>query len=186
MKLFIRNMVSLRCKMMVKSELDKLGLTYTVVELGEVHIVGTISKEKSDELELALNEIGLELLDNKKTQLVEKIKNVVIEMVHYADELPRTNFSDYLTEKLNMDYTTMSNIFSQTKGITIEHFIVIHKIEKVKELLIYDELSIKEIAFKMNYSGSSHLSNQFKKVTGLTPTFFKSMKTFRRKGLEDL
>lgn len=115
-------MVSLRCKMMVKSELDRLGVTYTIVELGEVHIVGTITKQKADELEFALNEIGLELLDNKKTQLVEKIKSVVIEMVHYADELPRTNFSDYLTEKLHMDYTTMSNIFSQTKGITIEHF----------------------------------------------------------------
>ena len=179
-------MVSLRCKMMVKSELDKLGLQYTVVELGEIHIIGTISKEKINELGIALIEIGLELLDNKKTQLVEKIKNVVIEMVHYADELPRTNFSDYLSEKLQMDYTTMSNIFSQIKGITIEHYIVIHKIEKVKELLIYDELSIKEIAFKMNYSGSSHLSNQFKKVTGLTPTFFKTMKNYRRNGLEDL
>lgn len=179
-------MVSLRCKMMVKSELDKLGLKYTVVELGEIHIIGTISKEKINELGIALIEIGLELLDNKKTQLVEKIKNVVIEMVHYADELPRTNFSDYLSEKLQMDYTTMSNIFSQIKGITIEHYIVIHKIEKVKELLIYDELSIKEIAFIMNYSGSSHLSNQFKKVTGLTPTFFKTMKNYRRSGLEDL
>ena len=179
-------MVSLRCKMMVKSELDKLGLKYTVVELGEIHIIGTLSKEKINELGIALIGIGLELLDNKKTQLVEKIKNVVIEMVHYADELPRTNFSDYLSEKLQMDYTTMSNIFSQIKGITIEHYIVIHKIEKVKELLIYDELSIKEIAFKMNYSGSSHLSNQFKKVTGLTPTFFKTMKNYRRNGLEDL
>ena len=179
-------MVSLRCKMMVKSELDKLGLQYTVVELGEIHIIGTLSKEKINELGIALIKIGLELLDNKKTQLVEKIKNVVIEMVHYAEELPRTNFSDYLSEKLQMDYSNMSNIFSQIKGITIEHYIVIHKIEKVKELLIYDELSIKEIAFKMNYSGSSHLSNQFKKVTGLTPTFFKTMKNYRRNGLEDL
>ena len=179
-------MVSLRCKMMVKSELDKLGLLYTVVELGEINIIGTIPKEKIYELGTALIKIGLELLDNKKTQLVEKIKNVVIEMVHYAEELPRTNFSDYLSEKLQMDYTTMSNIFSQIKGITIEHYIVIHKIEKVKELLIYDELSIKEIAFKMNYSSTSHLSNQFKKVTGLTPTFFKTMKNYRRNGLEDL
>ncbi len=179
-------MVSLRCKMMVKSELDRLELPYTLIELGEINLVGNLPKHKSDELELALNEIGLELLDNKKTQLVEKIKTVVIEMIHYTDELPKINFSDYLSEKLNMDYTNMSSIFSQTKGITIEHYIVIHKIEKVKELLIYDELSIKEIAFKMNYSGSSHLSNQFKKVTGLTPTFFKAMKTFRRKGLEEL
>lgn len=179
-------MVSLRCKMMVKSELDKLGLLYTVIELGEVHIVETISQKKRDQLKLVLNESGLELMDDKKVQLIEKIKTVVIEMVHYTDDLPRTNFSDYLSEKLNMDYAVLSNLFSQTKGITIEHYIMIHKIEKVKELLIYDELSIKEIAFKMNYSGSSHLSNQFKKVTGLTPTFFKTMKTFRRKGLEEL
>ncbi|MBC7523375.1 MAG: AraC family transcriptional regulator [Flavobacterium sp.] len=186
MRLFIKNMVSLRCKMMVKQELEKLGIEYTIVELGEITIVGVLSKDKTSQLEVALNEIGLEILDNKKTQLVEKIKNIVIEMIHYAEELPRTNFSDYLSEKLNMDYTNMSNVFSRTKGITIEHFIVLHKIERVKELLIYDELSIKEIAFKMNYSGSSHLSNQFKKVTGLTPTFFKTMKTFRRNGLEDL
>lgn len=179
-------MVSLRCKMMVKSELDKLGLKYTVIELGEVQIIGALTQKKYDQLKLALNESGLDLIEDKKAQLIEKIKNVVVEMVHYTVELPRTNFSDYLSEKLNMDYTSMSNIFSQTKGITIEHFIMIHKIEKVKELLIYDELSIKEIAFKMHYSGTSHLSNQFKKVTGLTPTFFKTMKTNRRKGLEEL
>ena len=179
-------MVSSRCKMMVEATLQKLELSYTFVELGEVHIVGTISEQKYHELELALNEIGLELLDNKKTQLVEKIKHVVVEMVHYKKELPRVNFSDYLTEKLNMDYTTMSTIFSHTKGITIEHFIVINKIEKVKELLTYNELSIKEIACKMNYSGTSHLSNQFKKVTGLTPTYYKAMKDFNRKGLEEL
>ncbi len=179
-------MVSSRCIMMVEAKLEQLGILYTQVGLGEVHIVGTISKQKCHELELALNEIGLELLDNKRTQLVEKIKNVVVEMVHHKEELPRVNFSDYLTEKLNMDYTTMSTIFSHTKGITIEHFIVINKIEKVKELLTYDELSIKEIACKMNYSGASHLSNQFKKVTGLTPSYYKTMKNFRRNGLEDL
>lgn len=179
-------MVSLRCKMMVKSELDKLGLKYSVIELGEVHITETLSQKTYDEFKLALNESGLELMEDKKVQLIEKIKNVVVEMVHYTDELPRTNFSDYLSEKMQMDYATMANLFSQKKGITIEHFITIHKIERVKELLIYDEMSIKEIAYKMNYSGSSHLSNQFKKVTGLTPSFFKSMKTFRRKGLEDL
>ena len=179
-------MVSLRCKMMVKYELDKLELKYTIVELGEVHIVGNMSPEKLKQFKLALIEMGLDLIDDKKTQLVEKIKNVVIEMIHYAEELPRTNFSDYLSEKLNMDYTYMSNVFSQTKGITIEQYIMVHRIEKVKELLIYDELTIKEIAYKMNYSGTSHLSNQFKKVTGITPSFFKAMKTFRRTGLEEL
>jgi AraC-like DNA-binding protein len=172
--------------MMVKSELEKLGITYSLVELGEVRIIGTLTNEKTKEFEASLNEIGLELLDNKKTQLVEKIKTTVIEMIHYDEEMQRTNFSDFLSKKIGLHYTTISTIFSQNKNITLEHFIVIHKIERVKELLIYDELSIKEIAYKMNYSSSSHLSNQFKKVTGLTPTFFKTMKTFRRKGLEDL
>jgi AraC-like DNA-binding protein len=171
---------------MVRYELEKLGIKYSLVELGEVRIVGALSKEKTSKFAAALHEIGLEILDNKKTQLVEKIKTAIIEMIHYDEELPRTNFSNFLSKKLDMDYTKMSIIFSQSKGITIENFIVINKIERVKELLIYDDLSIKEIAFKMNYSGSSHLSNQFKKVTGLTPTYFKNMKTFRRKGLEDL
>lgn len=186
MILFIKNMVSLRCKMMVKSELEKLGMTCSLVELGEVRIIGKLTKEKMNEFEAALKEMGLELLDNKKTRLVEKIKTTVIEMIHYDEELQQINFSDFLSEKIGMHYTTISTVFSQSKCITLEHFIMIHKIERVKELLIYDELSIKEIAYKMNYSSSSHLSNQFKKVTGLTPTFFKTMKTFRRKGLEDL
>lgn len=186
MRIFIQNMVSLRCKLMVKSELEKLSIPYTMVELGEVEITGQLSQKKHDMLKLALHESGLELMDDKKAVLIEKIKNVVVEMVHYADELPKSNFSDYLSEKLNIDYTYLSNIFSQTKGITIEHYILLHKIEKVKELLIYDELSIKEIANKLNYSSSAHLSNQFKKVTGLTPTFFKGLKTFKRRGLEDL
>jgi AraC-like DNA-binding protein len=179
-------MVSLRCKLMVIYQLEKLGIKYSLVELGEVRIIGTLSIENTNEFEAALNEIGLELLENKKTQLVEKIKTAIIEMIHCDEELPRTNFSDFLSKKLDMDYSTISAVFSRSKGITIEHFIVMHKIERVKELLIYDELSIKEIAYKMNYSHSSHLSNQFKNVTGLTPTFFKNMKIFRRKGLEDL
>src|SRR6187549_3004808 len=171
MKLFIQNMVSLRCKMMVKSELQKLGLKYIHVELGEVELTKKLSAKKYDLLKAALHKSGLELMDDKKAMLIEKIKNVIIEMVHYTDELPKTNFSDYLSEKLNQDYTQMSNIFSQTKGITIEHYITLHKIEKVKELLIYDELNLSEIAWKMHYSSVAHLSNQFKRVTGLTPTF---------------
>lgn len=179
-------MVSLRCKMMVKSELDKLGLKYSVVELGEVEISEALSPIEHDQLKQALHVSGLELMDDKKAILIEKIKNVVVELVHYADEFPRTNFSEFLSEKLHMDYNTMSNIFSKTKGITIEHYIILHKIEKVKELLLYDELSIKEIAYRLHYSSSAHLSNQFKKITGLTPTFFKEMKAGRRIGLEDL
>ena len=179
-------MVSLRCKMMVKSELEKLGIKYSMIELGEVEITETLDQNKFLSLKAALHESGLELMDDKKAMLIEKIKNVVIDMVHYADEFPKTKFSHYLSDKLKVDYTTMSNIFSQTKGITIEHYIMLHKIEKVKELLIYDELNLTEIADKMHYSSISHLSNQFKKITGLTPTFFKNMKLRRRQSLEDL
>lgn len=176
MKLFIRNMVSLRCKMIVKSELEALALPYTVVELGEVEIKGTLSREKQGKLKVALLKSGLELMDDKKAMLIEKIKNVVVEMVHYSDEPPKTNFSDYLSEKLQYDYTYLSNLFSEVKGTTIEHFIIAHKIERAKELLIYDELTLTQIAYKLHYSSVAHLSNQFKKVTGLTPSFFKGMK----------
>lgn len=186
MRIFIQNMVSLRCKLKVKSELDKLNIKYSNVQLGEVEITESISETTFKELQIALHESGLELMDDKKAILIEKIKNIVVEMLHYADELPKTNFSDYLSDKLNMDYNTVSTIFSHTKGITIEHYIMLHKIEKVKELLIYDELNLTEIAWKMHYSSTAHLSSQFKKVTGLTPTFFKNMKNKNRKGLEDL
>ena len=125
-------------------------------------------------------------MEDKKSMLVEKIKRVIIEMVHYADEFPETNFSDFLSEKLNHNYTYLSNLFSEVKGTTIEQFIIMHKIEKVKELIIYDELNLTEIAYKMNYSSVAHLSNQFKKITGLTPSFFKKMKNYRRPSLEDM
>jgi len=186
MKLFIKNMVSLRCKMLVKAELEKLNIPYRVVELGEAELEEPISAKQHDELKTALLKAGLELMDDKKAMLVEKIKNVIVEMVHYADELPETNFSDYLSEKLNHNYTYLSNLFSEVKGITIEHFIIIHKIEKVKELIIYDELNLTEIAYKLNYSSVAHLSNQFRKITGLTPSFFKKLKDKRRSPLEDV
>ena len=186
MKLFIKNMVSLRCKMLVKAELEKLNIPYRVVELGEAELEEPISAKQHDELKTALLKAGLELMDDKKAMLVEKIKNVIVEMVHYADELPETNFSDYLSEKLNHNYTYLSNLFSKVKGITIEHFIIIHKIEKVKELIIYDELNLTEIAYKLNYSSVAHLSNQFRKITGLTPSFFKKLKDKRRSPLEDV
>jgi YesN/AraC family two-component response regulator len=186
MKLFIKNMVSLRCKMLVKSELEKLGIGYKNVDLGEAELEDPISNEQQEELKAVLAKSGLELMDDKKAMLVEKIKRVIIEMVHYADEFPETNFSDFLSEKLNHNYTYLSNLFSEVKGITIEHYIILHKIEKVKELIIYDELSLTEIAYKMNYSSVAHLSNQFKKITGLTPTFFRKMKNYRRSSLEDM
>ena len=179
-------MVSIRCKMLVKSLLDKLGLHYIIVDLGEVEIKEDISPEQREQLQIALLKSGLELMDDKKAILVEKIKNAIIEMIHYADELPKTNFSDYLSEKLHHDYTYLANLFSEVKGITIEHYIIIHKIERVKELLIYDELNLTQISYELNYSSVAHLSAQFKKVTGLTPTFFKNLKHKRRNTLDNV
>ena len=179
-------MVSLRCKMLVKAELEKMHINYKSVELGEAEIEESISNKQYDELKTVLLKSGLELMDDKKAMLVEKIKNIIVEMVHYSDELPVTNFSDFLSKKLDHNYTYLSNLFSEVKGITIEHYIIIQKIEKVKELIIYDELNLTEIAFKLNYSSVAHLSNQFKKITGLTPSFFKKLKYKRRSSLEDM
>ena len=186
MKLLIKNMVSLRCKMIVKSELEKMNLQFTVVELGEVEITGELSSKQQQELKTSLLRSGLELLEDKKSMLIEKIKNIVIEMIHYSDEPPLLNFSNYLSEKLNYDYNYLSNLFSEVKGTTIEHFIIAHKIERAKELLIYNELTLTEIAEKLHYSNVAHLSNQFKKVTGLTPSFFIFIKHKRLLALENL
>jgi AraC-like DNA-binding protein len=186
MKLFIQNMVSQRCKMLVKSELEKLNLKYTYLELGEAHLTKPITETERNELSAFLHKAGLELMDDKKAMLIEKIKNIVVEMVHYADDLPDIKYSIFISEKLNKDYHTLSELFSKTTGITIEHYIIIHKIEKAKELIMYDELNLTEIADKLNYSSIAHLSNQFKKITGLTPSFFKSMQKKKRINLEDL
>lgn len=177
-------MVSIRCKMIVKSELEKLGFDKVIVDLGEVETIDPISPSQLDELRSALLESGLELMDDKKAILIERIKNVIIEMIHYEDEWPTTNFSTYLSEKLKYDYTYMANLFSEATGITVEHFIIAHKIERVKELLLYDELNLTQISYKLNYSSVAHLSNQFKKVTGLTPTFFKNLKHKKRNTLD--
>ena len=186
MKLFIKYMVSNRCKMAVKEELMKLGLHFIVVDLGEVEIMETITLDQREELKIGLLNSGLELMDDKRAVLIEKIKNAIIEMVHYSEEPIKVNFSDYLSEKLNHDYTYLANLFSEVQGITIEHFIINHKIERIKELIIYDELNITEIAWKMNYSSVAHLSNQFKKVTGLSPSHFKQMKSKLRNQIEDI
>ncbi|WP_340104666.1 helix-turn-helix domain-containing protein [Rhodohalobacter sp. 8-1] len=185
MKLYIKYMVSLRCKMLVKSELEKLGLNCISVDLGMVEIKDDITEQQLETFNNNLKKSGLELLDDKKNILVEKIKAVIIEMIHYSDEVPKVNDSDYISEKLNYDYTYLSNTFSEVKGITIQQYIIQHKIEKVKELLIYDELTLTEIAYKLHYSSVAHLSNQFKKVTGLTPTYFKELKEKRQSNLED-
>jgi AraC-like DNA-binding protein len=186
MKLYIKYMVSNRCKMAVKEELKKLGLHFIVVDLGEVEIMETISVDQREKLKLSLIDSGLELMDDKRAVLIEKIKNTIIEMIHHSDEMIKTNFSDYLSEKLNHDYTYLANLFSEVQGTTIEHFIINHKIERIKELIIYDELNITEIAWKMNYSSVAHLSNQFKKVTGLSPSHFKQLKDKRRSQIEDI
>lgn len=186
MKLYIKYMVSIRCKMMVKSELDKLGLKYGIVDLGEVEVKEQITDQQREQLKTALLKSGLVLMDDKKAMLIEKIKNIIVEMVHYEDELPKTKNSDYISEKLGHDYTYLANLFSEATGITIEQFIIAHKIERVKELLLYDELNLTEISYRLNYSSVAHLSNQFKKVTGLTPTFFKQLKRKRRTPLEDV
>jgi YesN/AraC family two-component response regulator len=179
-------MVSLRCKLIVQSELEKMSLHFKVIELGEVEIVEELSAEQKHELKKALLKSGLELMEDKKSMLIEKIKTIIIEMIHYTDEPPMFNFSAYLSEKLNYDYNYLSNLFSEVKGTTIEHFIIAHKIERAKELLIYNDLTLTEIAEKLHYSNVAHLSNQFKKVTGLTPTFFKKMKHKRLIALENL
>ncbi len=186
MRLYIKYMVSLRCKMVVKEELKNLGLHYVIVELGMVDILEDITREQQELLKENLLQSGLELLDDAKSILIEKIKNVIIEMVHYNDELPKVNYSDYISEKLSYDYTYLANTFSEVKGITIQQFIIIHKIERVKELLLYDELSLTEISYKLNYSSVAHLSNQFKKITGLSPSFYKQLKQKRKENLENL
>ena len=186
MKLYIKYMVSLRCKMMVKEELKKLGIHYVILELGMIEILEDITVEQRKQLKENLLKSGLVLLDNKKSILIEKIKNVITEMIHYTDEVPKVNYSDYISEKLGLDYTYLANTFSEVKGITIQQFIIINKIERVKELLIYDEFNLTEISYKLHYSSVAHLSNQFKKITGLTPTFYKQLKNKRKANLEDL
>lgn len=179
-------MVSLRCKMIVKEELKKLGLRYVIVDLGMVDIMEDITYDQRERLKKNLPKSGLELLDDKKSILIEKIKNVIIEMIHYSDELPKINYSDFISQKLNYDYTYLSNIFSEVKGITIQEFIIINKIEKVKELLLYDELNLTQISYKLHYSSVSHLSKQFKKVTGLSPSYYKQLKEKRQENLENM
>ncbi|MDX1640391.1 MAG: AraC family transcriptional regulator [Balneolaceae bacterium] len=186
MKLYIKYMVSLRCKMLVREELKKLGIDCVSVDLGVVEIQDDISEEQLETFGKNLKKSGLELLDDKKNILVEKIKSVIVEMIHYEDEVPKVNDSDYISEKLGYDYTYLSITFSEVKGTTIQQYIIMHKIERAKELLLYDELTLTEIAYKLHYSSVAHLSNQFKKITGLTPTFFKELKEKRKKNLEDL
>jgi len=172
--------------MMVQAKLDYLGLSYGLVDLGEIEIKENISTEQRHQLRAALLESGLELMDDKKAMLTERIKNVIVEMIHYTNELPRIKNSDYISYKLNHDYTYLANVFSEVKGITIEHYIIAHKIELVKELILYNELNLTQISYKLNYSSVAHLSSQFKKVTGLTPSYYKQHKYNKRIMLENV
>ena len=176
MFIYIKHMVSLRCKMVVEQELRKLGLRYVNVDLGSIEILGNITDFQRDQLRKNLNACGLELLEDKRKIMVEKIKALIIEMVHYSHELPKVNYSDYISEKLGYDYTYLANTFSEVKGITIQQYIILNKIERVKQLLLDDELNLTEISYKLSYSSVAHLSNQFKNVTGFAPSYYKKRK----------
>ena len=179
-------MVSNCCKLMVKEKLRNLGLHPTEITLGEVEINEEISSQQHDEVRHTLKKMGLELLEDKRSIQIEKIKTAIIEMIHYSDEPPEVNYSEYISRKLEYDYTYISNLFSEVTGFTIQQYIIIHRIERAKELIIYDELSLKEIGYKLHYSSIAHFSNQFKKVTGLAPSFFKSLKVNKRFAIDAL
>lgn len=179
-------MVSIRCKIAVKDELKKLGLHFIMVDLGVIEIMETITNEKRLLLKEGLLQSGLELMDDKKAILIEKIKNTIVQLIHHSDEILKVNFSNYLAEKLEHNYTYLANLFSEVQGTTIEQFIISHKVERIKELIIYGEMNITEIAWKKNYSSVAHLSSQFKKVTGLSPSHFKNMKDKRRLPIENI
>ncbi|WP_428661728.1 helix-turn-helix domain-containing protein [Runella sp.] len=183
MKLYIKYMVSLRCKMVVEATLKKLRLPYKTIELGTVELLEEITPAQREALKEQLLPSGLELLDDKKSILIEKITAVIIEMIHYEDEVPKVNPSEYISKKLGYDYAYLANVFSEVKGTTIQQFIIFHKIERVKELLLYDELNLTEIAHRLHYSGVAHLSTQFRKVTGLSPSYFKQLQQQRKNPL---
>ena len=176
MKLYIKNMVSNRCKMIVKSELEEFGLHFIIVDLGEVEIMENITSEQCILLNQKLEKSGLGILDDKKRVLIEKIKNIIVDLVYYSEKQPKVNLSDFLSEKLNYDYTYLANLFSENQSTTIEHFFLNHKIERVKELLVYEDISLTKISYKLHYSSVGHLSNQFKKMTGLSPSKYKKLR----------
>lgn len=184
--LFIKNMVCNRCIMVVKAELDKLGLHAMSVGLGEVILNDELVEEERKQLEAVLIPLGFELINNKKIRIIEKIKNIIIELVHHKDNDTKTNLSELLSTRLNHDYNYLSNLFSEVESTSIEKYFIAQKIEKVKELLVYDELSLSQIAFRLNYSSVAYLSNQFKKVTGLTPSQFKQIRAEKRKPLDEV
>lgn len=184
--LFIKNMVCNRCIIVMKNELEKLGLSAISIKLGEVIFEKNITVEEKEKLDEALLELGFQIIDDKKSRIIEKIKNTIIELVHHQENEAKTNLSDILSTKLHHDYNYLSNLFSEVEGTTIEKYFIAQKIERVKELLVYDEMSLSEIAFQLNYSSVAYLSNQFKKITGLTPSHFKQIKEEKRKPLDEV
>lgn len=186
MKLYIKNMVCSRCKMVVKSVFENMGINPIAVELGEVELKNDIDESQKHELLKSLRAIGFDLIDDRKSKAIDKIKTLIIDLVQNKNNDLKSNLSDYLSQQLHQDYNTLSNLFSEVENTTIEKYFINQKIEKVKELIIYDELSLSEIAYSLNYSSVSHLSNQFKKITGFSPTYFKSIKSVKRRQIEDL
>ena len=186
MKLYIKNMVCSRCKMVVKSVFENIGINPIGVELGEVELKNDIEENQKQELLKSLRAIGFDLIDDRKSKAIDKIKTLIIDLVQNKNNDLKSNLSDYLSQQLHQDYNTLSNLFSEVENTTIEKYFMNQKIEKVKELIIYDELSLSEIAYSLNYSSVSHLSNQFKKTTGFSPTYFKSIKSVKRRQIEDL
>jgi AraC-like DNA-binding protein len=186
MKLYIKNMVCRRCKMAVESELEKLSIVPVSVELGEVALSGPIPAAQKESLSQNLYALGFELIDDRKSKTIERIKNCIIELVHYKDNNLKTTLSQYLAGNLGQDYSALSHLFSEVEGTTIEQYFITQKIEKVKELLMYNELSLSEIAWQLNYSSVSHLSRQFKQITGFTPTYFRNLKDRKRRQIDEL
>jgi AraC-like DNA-binding protein len=186
MILYIKNMVCSRCKMVIKSELEKLGITALKIELGEVTIEQDLDVSEKERLELILQELGFELIDDKKSKYIEKIKSLIIKLIHEQNNDIKITLSDYLSQEVYHDYFYLSNLFSEIEGTTIEKYFIAQKIERVKELLAYKELSLGEIAFQLHYSSVAHLSNQFKKVTGLSPSHFKNIRLGGRKSLDEV
>lgn len=186
MKIYIKNMVCNRCRMMVKAEFELLGLHPLSIELGEVELENALSDSDKEKLSLKLVELGFELIDDKKSRVIEKVKNIIVNLVHHSSEKPRTNLSQVIIEQIPLEYNYISNLFSEVEETSIEQYYIAQKIERVKELLVYDELSLSEIAYQLEYSSVSHLSKQFKKVTGLTTSHFKQLKTLKRLPIENL
>ncbi|MCO7186101.1 AraC family transcriptional regulator [Tenacibaculum sp. ZH5_bin.1] len=186
MTLTIKNMVCNRCILVIQNELDKLGLGVKSIKLGEVILEKELTSDEKESLDKVLLDLGFEIIDDKKRRIIEKIKNLIINLVHHQDSEAKINLSELLSNELHHDYNYLSNLFSEVEGTTIEKYFIAQKIEKVKELLVYDELSLSEIAFRLHYSSVAYLSNQFKKVTGLTPSHFKKIRKDRRKPLDEV